>query len=84
MQSVLAGIDARAGQVRAGPDLREAGGERPNPVMHSDLDGWWPDCSFASGMVMALQRSPCLTFTFASRGGLEQGRSDEVSRRVFV
>jgi hypothetical protein len=53
----------------------------PSPV-YDHFDDWHGDCSFGSGMVFAMPRSRCLSFTFRP-GGATWGDQDERSMISF-
>ncbi len=68
MQARLAEIDARSQSQPIPPSHFECGAPRgPEPV-YAQLAGWIDDCSCSSGMIFAMPRSPCVTFTFRTGG----------------
>ncbi len=68
IEAQLADIDGRTQRMPSVPDHFKCGEPRgPEPV-HTHLEDWHGDCSFSSGMVFAMPRSPCLSFTFRPAG----------------
>jgi hypothetical protein len=55
---------------------------RDEPPVYSHMEDWLPDCSFRSGMVFAMPRSPCVSFTFGP-GDDAWGPAEEQSLTGF-
>jgi hypothetical protein len=81
MDARLADIDARSQSQPIPPGHFECGAPRGPEPMYAQLAGWLDDCKFSSGMIFAMLRSPCVTFTFQTggRGGWRPADSESLA-----
>ncbi|HZU84724.1 MAG TPA: hypothetical protein VE987_17460 [Polyangiaceae bacterium] len=64
----MALIDGLSDAMPQVPDHFQCNDRRGPPPVHMHLDGWMPDCTFASGMVFAMPHSRCVRFTLRPNG----------------
>ena len=75
----LAALDARIVERPIPPSHVAYGDPRGPEPAYDHLAEWQRDGSFGSGMVFAMPRSPCVTFTFEPRDHAEWSPADEES-----
>ena len=78
VEATIAAIDAHATEkVPTVPDHIPCEGSRgPSPI-HTHLEDWRGDCTFASGLNFAFPQTPCISFTFRSARGAWGSPEDE-------
>jgi hypothetical protein len=83
VEAKLAELDARSAEQPAPASHLRCGETRGPEFIYGHLAGWLGDCSFPSGMVFAMPRSPCMTFTFRAHRGSAWGPADDESLNGF-
>jgi hypothetical protein len=79
----IADLDAHSEMQPAPASHLRCGETRGPEFVYGHLAGWLEDCSVPSGMVFAMPRSPCLTFTFRPHRGAAWTPADEASLAGF-
>jgi hypothetical protein len=75
-------VDSRVRQMPRVPNHFRCGAPRGPSAVYDDFDDWHGDCSFSSGLVFAMPRSRCVSFTFRP-GGAAWNEQDDQSLAAF-